>query len=223
MNPKEYAKKKVKKKIKRTGLNLAKVIVLRLGVPTIIAGICFIIVVSGIATHTQKNLVALSEATRSSGNTTNSIEHGKATYVGVDDTDTDISRAVLRETNKFSDRRNPFLYGYRGLCEQWVCDIYSKAGLKSYGTCCAFRHGKNRAQSKGKIPKGAMVFSGYKPDGSFYENGHRPGTFCDVCNSWAGHVGIYMGNGVIVGSQIPYRMSVDSWIDTFGYGGWSFG
>lgn len=148
-------------------------------------------------------------------------EAGKATYVGVDDTDTEHSKKVLAQTGKWSNSRNPFYMGYGGLCELWCNDIYRAAGLPYSGACCAYIHGARQANRDGEIPKGALVFSGMKRDGTMYENGHRKSAYCDVCNHWAGHVAIYVGNGLIAGSQSPYLMSVDTWIDMFGYGGWS--
>ena len=146
---------------------------------------------------------------------------GRATYVGVDDTDTDHSAAVLSQLTKWNNSHNPFYYGYGGYCELWVADIYKAAGRPISGACCAYTHGVNNAHRTGKIPKGALIFSGMKRNGSMYENGHRQSAYCDVCDHWAGHVAIYVGNGLVAGSQVPYLMSVDTWIDMFGYGGWS--
>lgn len=146
---------------------------------------------------------------------------GKATYVGVDDTDTAFSKAVLRNALRYSNKNNPYFSGYAGLCELWVSDIYKGASLSYNGACCAHTHGKLYAKKSGKIPKGAAVFSGIKPDGKLYENGRRQSAYCYVCKNYAGHVGIYIGNGFISGSQVPFLYTVDSWIATFGYGGWS--
>ena len=153
-------------------------------------------------------------------------EHGQmpkvqAIYVGVDDTDTPLSRNVTNVTKRWSNGNNPFYNGYRGLCELFCADVYKSAGYSYSGACCAYRHSINHAQKAGKIPKGALIFSGMKPDGTMYENGHRQSAYCDVCNSWAGHVAIYIGNGLVAGSQIPYIESINTWIETFGYGGWS--
>ena len=150
-----------------------------------------------------------------------SSPRGKATYVGVDDTDTEFSLAILKETRKYDFIGNPYFNGYMNLCEAWCHDIYTAAGLPYDGACCAYQHGRKTAITMGKIPKGALVFSGQKPDGTFYENGHAAGCFCTVCGNWAGHVGIYVGDGLIAGSQIPYLMPVDTWIEICGYGGFS--
>ena len=148
---------------------------------------------------------------------------GSATYVGVDDSDTELSRRVLAETGRWSDSNNPYdTEKYCGKCELWVHDIYTAAGIDIGGYCCARGHADMAAKREGKIPKGAIVFSGVRPDGSIYENGHREGLFCDACGNWPGHVAIYVGGGMIAGSQAQYYMSVDAWIDLFGYGGWSF-
>lgn len=144
---------------------------------------------------------------------------GKATYVGVDDRDTDYSASVIRETRKWSIKHNPCSYGYGGLCELWVSDVIQSAGYSYGGSCCAY-NSSLRAKKTGKIPKGAAIYSGTKPDGSKYENGHRASAWCNNCGHWAGHVAIYIGNGIVVGAQYPYKLSVDGWIDIFGYGGW---
>lgn len=149
------------------------------------------------------------------------VENYPATYVGVDDTDTAFSRSILVEVMKWSNGNNPFYDGYHGLCELWCADTYRKAGHVYKGACCAHNHMLKQAKKDGAIPKGALIFSGQKPDGSYYENGHRVQAFCPICKNWAGHVGIYIGGGKVVGSQVPYIYTIDSWISIFGYGGWS--
>lgn len=146
---------------------------------------------------------------------------GKATYVGVDDTETDFSRKVA--AGIAASKPDPFYSGYAGLCELWVYDVYAAAGLPCNGTCCAYNHGVLSAQKEGLIPKGALIFSGIIPaTGKLYENNHRAGAFCNTCGHYAGHVGIYVGNGYVAGSQVPYLQSVDAWISVYGYGGWAW-
>lgn len=199
---------------------LAKVIGL-IGIPILIGGLCLVVIIGGISSQVQKQVSALSVTASSEESFPEAnLGKGKATYVGVDDTDTEFSKKILAQTSKYSNSYNPYYHGYTNLCQKFCGDMYRKSGVPYQGTCCAFRH-STIAQKSGKIPKGALVFSGRKPDGSFYENNHAPGTYCGFCNSWAGHIGIYVGNGIIVGSQIPYAMSVDAWIEMCGYGGWS--
>jgi hypothetical protein len=214
------AKTAGKKGLKAVRKILAKVIGL-IGIPILIGGLCLVVIIGGISSQVQKQVSALS-ATASSEESfpEANLGKGKATYVGVDDTDTEFSKKILAQTSKYSNSYNPYYHGYTNLCQKFCGDMYRKAGVPYQGTCCAYNH-STIAQKSGKIPKGALVFSGRKPDGSFYENNHAPGTYCGFCNSWAGHIGIYVGNGIIVGSQIPYAMSVDAWIEMCGYGGWS--
>jgi hypothetical protein len=217
---KRAAKTAGKKGLKAGRKILAKVIGL-IGIPILIGGLCLVVIIGGISSQVQKQVSALS-ATASSEESfpEANLGKGKATYVGVDDTDTEFSKKILAQTSKYSNSYNPYYHGYTNLCQKFCGDMYRKAGVPYQGTCCAYNH-STIAQKSGKIPKGALVFSGRKPDGSFYENNHVPGTYCGFCNSWAGHIGIYVGNGIIVGSQIPYAMSVDAWIEMCGYGGWS--
>lgn len=215
----DYAKRKA---IRTSGSLLLKLIKY-IGIPTLIIGFCLIIIITGIASQTEKEVRALGLSDKQSGDKLDGIKVGKATYVGVNDKDTPLSKAILAQTNMYSERRNPYLGRYKNLCLAWVCDMYQQAGYKPPRTCCAYRSSINSGIKKGKIPKGAIIYSGLKPDGTFYENFHTAGCFCTVCNSWAGHVGIYIGNGVVVGSQIPYKMSLDAFIDTFGYGGYYIG
>lgn len=214
------AKTAGKKGLKAGRKILAKVIGL-IGIPILIGGLCLVVIIGGISSQVEKQVSALSAMDSNEGSFPEAdLGKGKATYVGVDDTDTEFSRKILAQTSKYSNSYNPYYHGYTNLCQKFCGDMYRKAGVPYQGTCCAFRH-STIAQKAGKIPKGALVFSGRKPDGSFYENNHAPGTYCGFCNSWAGHIGIYVGNGIIVGSQIPYAMSVDAWIEMCGYGGWS--
>lgn len=214
------AKTAGKKGLKAGGKILAKVIGL-IGIPLLIGGLCLVVIIGGISSQVQKQVSALSVTASSEESFPEAnLGKGKATYVGVDDTDTEFSKKILAQTSKYSNSYNPYYHGYTNLCQKFCGDMYRKSGVPYQGTCCAFRH-STIAQKSGKIPKGALVFSGRKPDGSFYENNHAPGTYCGFCNSWAGHIGIYVGNGIIVGSQIPYAMSVDAWIEMCGYGGWS--
>lgn len=199
-------------------------IISKIGIPIICFLLVFFILITGLSSQIQKNISVFSDSEISSSEIEDENGNklrGKATYVGVDDRDTDFSRKVLAQTSVFSNSRNPYFNGYRNLCEGFCNAMYVKAGLPYASSCCAYRHSVKTANRFGKIPKGALVFSGQKRDGSFFENNHAPGTFCPVCNHWAGHIGIYVGNGIIVGSQIPYAMSVDSFIDICGYGGWA--
>ena len=217
---KRAAKTAGKRGLKAGRKILAKVIGL-IGIPILIGGLCLVVIIGGISSQVEKQVSALSAMDSNEGSFPEAdLGKGKATYVGVDDTDTEFSRKILAQTSKYSNSYNPYYHGYTNLCQKFCGDMYRKAGVPYQGTCCAFRH-STIAQKAGKIPKGALVFSGRKPDGSFYENNHAPGTYCGFCNSWAGHIGIYVGNGIIVGSQIPYAMSVDAWIEMCGYGGWS--
>lgn len=218
---KKAAKKAGSKSLKAGRKILAKIIGY-IGLPIFIGLICFIVIVGGLNSQISKQVSALSalDNDKETNAQNENLGKGKATYVGVDDTDTEFSRKILAQTSKYSNSYNPYYHGYTNLCQKFCGDIYRKAGVPYQGTCCAFKH-STIAQKSGKIPKGALVFSGRKPDGSFYENNHVPGTYCTVSNSWAGHIGIYVGNGIIVGSQIPYAMSVDAWIELCGYGGWS--
>lgn len=147
---------------------------------------------------------------------------GRATYVGVDDMDTFFSQQVLDQTRRWSNTLTPFDQGYGGLCEAWVYDVYTAAGLPCRGSCCAWQHGQVTANRTGPIPKGALIFSGVIPStGQLYENDHRESAYCHVCGHFAGHVAIYVGNGMVAGAQLPYLQSLDAWIEVYGYGGWS--
>lgn len=218
---KKAAKKAGSKSLKAGRKILAKIIGY-IGLPIFIGLICFIVIVGGLNSQISKQVSALSalDNDKETNAQNENLGKGKATYVGVDDTDTEFSRKIIAQTSKYSNSYNPYYHGYTNLCQKFCGDIYRKAGVPYQDACCAFKH-STIAQKSGKIPKGALVFSGRKPDGSFYENNHVPGTYCTVSNSWAGHIGIYVGNGIIVGSQIPYAMSVDAWIELCGYGGWS--
>ena len=109
--------------------------------------------------------------------------------------------------------RNPYSGRYRHMCEYWVYSVYRRAGFSYRGACCAAKDRDTNAYKKGKIPIGAAIYSGSK-----YHSSVRCG-----CGRNAGHVAIYIGGGKVAGSQMPYIMTVESWISVFGYGGYSFG
>lgn len=142
-----------------------------------------------------------------------------ATYVGVDDTPTEFSKKIEESVRLFKGK-NPYYNGYASLCELWCYDVYRRAGAEYNGSCCAYKH-STLAIKEGEIKRGALIFSGQRPDGTFYENGRRESAKCKVCGHYAGHVGIYIGGGKVAGSQVPFIYSIDSWIASYGYGGYS--
>lgn len=109
--------------------------------------------------------------------------------------------------------KDPYHNGYRGMCEAWVAEVYRKSGLTYSGSCCASEARRKFAKKAGKIPVGAVIYSG--------EN-YRSNVYDSVCGKNAGHVAIYVGNNQVAGSQIPFVMSLDDWKSVYGYGGWSF-
>lgn len=141
-------------------------------------------------------------------------------FEGVDDTDTELSRRVLSVLSKWSNKHNPYYNGYKGLCEMFCNHVYRDAGYDYGGYCCACNHRNQKAHKKGKIPKGALLFSGQKKDGTMYNNGAQ--YTCPNCGNAAGHIGIYIGNGKVVGSNDPYEWTLDQWFTIVGYGGWSY-
>ena len=127
-------------------------IISKIGFPIICFLLIFFILITGLADSENENVEIKDEK----GNTLK----GKATYVGVDDRDTDFSRKVLAQTSVFSNARNPYYNGYRNLCEGFCSAMYAKAGLPYRGSCCAYRHSVRTANRFGKIPKGEMSFWG---------------------------------------------------------------
>lgn len=223
MGASDIAKRYAKKKAKKTTKKLILKVVSFVGLPTILIFFMVTIIAGSAFANMQDSVALLSIKNKKKGSNiekdvSDMGEAGKATYVGVDDSDTALSRAILNQTRKWS---NPYYNGYGGLCELWCAHVYRSAGYPYSGSCCARSHGAKYAKKSGKIPKGALIFSGMRPNGSMYENGHRPGAYCSVCGHYAGHVAIYVGKGMVAGSQVPYLYSLDAWIETFGYGGWS--
>ena len=115
---------------------------------------------------------------------------------------------------KWPESRPPWENGYQGLCETWVCDVYAAAGIPVSGSCCASQSRERFAMWSEDIPVGAMIYSG--PE-------YLSGYLCEDCGFDPGHVGIYIGDGMVAGSQPTYILSLDEWKEYFGYGGWSFG
>lgn len=121
-----------------------------------------------------------------------------------------IVKAISRE---WPEDAPPWSTGYEGRCENWVCDVYHEAGLPTRGSCCAARSRDRLALSTDDIPVGAMVYS---------DSGYRSGKICEICGRDPGHVAIYIGSGMVAGSQSEYIMTVEAFEDMFGIGGWSF-
>ena len=222
MNAKDIAKRKAKSLAVKTSKKVIGKIVASIGLPTILAILCIVFIAMVISAQVEElssGVSILSKNKKSNELNQDNINFGKgkATYVGVDDRDTDLSRRVLRTIR--SSAGDPFRNGYAHMCEAWTCHIYSLSGqpVRSW-VCCAYHHSVS-ANKKGKIPKGALIFSGKFPNRS---GSYVSGCYCPYYGgSQCGHTAIYIGNGMVAGSQIPYMMSLDKWIDWFGYGGWS--
>ena len=115
---------------------------------------------------------------------------------------------------KWPESKPPYENGYEGLCETWVCEVYQAAGIPVTGSCCAARSRDAFATWSEDIPAGAMIYSGYD---------YFSGFICEECWMDPGHVAIYIGNGLVAGSQPTYILTLDEFKEYFGYGGWSFG
>ena len=135
----------------------------------------------------------------------------KDKFVGTKETFTEKQNRIIAAAKSF---KNPYNNGYKGLCELWCYDVYKKAGLSYNGSCCAAENKRLYAgKIPGKIRPGALIYSG---------SNYKSGTRCEVCKKDAGHVAIYIGDGKVAGSNIPFIMDINKFISIFGYGGWSF-
>ena len=115
------------------------------------------------------------------------------------------------------DYQNYGITAPAGYCEQWAEQVYRAAGVQVNNWCCA---GRNRvtnvvSRDSSNIPVGAMVYN----DPAVYNSR----TTCR-CGLNAGHVGIYIGNGMIIsnigGSSTD---TLESWTSYYGFGGWGWG
>ena len=115
------------------------------------------------------------------------------------------------------DYQNYGITAPAGYCEMWAEQVYRAAGVQVNNWCCAGRNGVTNVVStdSSNIPVGAMVYN----DPAVY-NSH---TTCS-CGMNAGHVGIYIGNGMIIsnigGSSTD---TLESWTSYYGFGGWGWG
>lgn len=115
------------------------------------------------------------------------------------------------------DYQNYGITAPAGYCEMWAEQVYRAAGVQINNWCCA---GRNRVTNvvstdSSNIPVGAMVYN----DPAVYNSR----TTCG-CGLNAGHVGIYIGNGMIIsnigGSSTD---TLESWTSYYGFGGWGWG
>lgn len=115
------------------------------------------------------------------------------------------------------DYQNYGITAPAGYCEMWAEQVYRAAGVQVNNWCCA---GRNRVTNvvstdSSNIPVGAMVYN----DPAVYNSR----TTCG-CSLNAGHVGIYIGNGMIIsnigGSSTD---TLESWTSYYGFGGWGWG
>ena len=115
------------------------------------------------------------------------------------------------------DYQNYGITAPAGYCEMWAEQVYRAAGVQVNNWCCA---GRNRVTNvvstdSSNIPVGAMVYN----DPAVYNSR----TTCG-CGLNAGHVGIYIGSGMIIsnigGSSTD---TLESWTSYYGFGGWGWG
>lgn len=121
---KKAAKKAGSKSLKAGRKILAKIIGY-IGLPIFIGLICFIVIVGGLNSQISKQVSALSalDNDKETNAQNENLGKGKATYVGVDDTDTEFSRKILAQTSKYSNSYNPYYHGYTNLCQKFCGDI----------------------------------------------------------------------------------------------------
>ncbi|MBS6799165.1 MAG: glucosaminidase domain-containing protein [Firmicutes bacterium] len=132
-----------------------------------------------------------------------------AVFSGTETESNTLQDVIVSAALSYTD---PYNQGYKHLCEAWVAKVYHRAGLHYETSCCASKARERFAITSGKIPVGAIIYSG---------SGYKSTVTCS-CGRNAGHVAIYIGNGQVAGSQVPFIMSINKWISIFGYGGYSF-
>ena len=100
-----------------------------------------------------------------------------------------IDRTVLVDYVKAQVGKRP---GYAGMCLQYAIALYKNAGASNakvgVQSCCASFAGNVLIQSTSRdVPLGALVFWG----------GTSSQETCSSCRKKPGHVGVYVGNGVV--------------------------
>ncbi|MDD7511962.1 MAG: phage tail tip lysozyme [Peptostreptococcaceae bacterium] len=130
-------------------------------------------------------------------------------YTGFEKNTNSTQRKIVAIATSYND---PYRHEWHNLCEAWVNDVYKRAGLHYNCSCCAAHSREINHAQGGKIPVGAVIYS---------SPSYKAGVRCS-CGRDAGHVGIYIGDGKIAGSQMPYIMTMEQWNNACGYGGWSF-
>ena len=141
------------------------------------------------------------------------VSGGAAAFTPISIGSEEQEKIVKTLKENWPEERPPWNNGYAGRCESWVCEVYKEADMPARGSCCAASSRDDLAKDSGDIPVGAMIYSG--PD-------CRAGTICEICGKDPGHVAIYLGDGMVAGSQSQYIMTFDEFRVIFGYGGWSF-
>lgn len=120
---------------------------------------------------------------------------------------TKLGKKILLTARKYKD---PYK-SYPNLCLGFVCEVYRQAGVtENLSGGCASEAREMYATKKGPIPIGAAIFSAPS---------YKAHVMCS-CGRDAGHVGIYIGNNKVFGSQIPAIYTLDTWNKVLGYGGY---
>lgn len=102
-----------------------------------------------------------------------------------------------------------------GMCEAWVEQCLASTGRPYPGMCCATGgfEAWGVSSSKDGIPVGACVYGWSNP----FAGGGCHGDF--------GHVGVYVGDGMVVsndGGDRPTERTLEEWSSTFAWKGWGW-
>lgn len=102
-----------------------------------------------------------------------------------------------------------------GQCLKWAATCYARAGLPTFSCSCAFEAAVRWGTYTdiNQIIPGAMVFASY---------GFVAGVWCRTCNHDAGHVAIYIGDGMVAENRAGvYRQTrLTDWVAIYGFSGW---
>lgn len=103
----------------------------------------------------------------------------------------------------------------QGQCQKWVANVYVKAGQKPRQSRACATEAANawlRSGRKNNIPIGATIY------------GSHSWNYKTKCgNHQAGHVGIYVGNGLVASREGSVTLKpIEKWIQGYGYRGWGW-